>query len=150
VLFGRSTPPEALQQHTGFLLNWCAARCQSSFSDAMGELGLRPAQFGLLNVIAGQPGLMQQALVDESGIDPSTMVALLDGLEASGWAQRRPHPTDRRKRAVHLTPAGEALLVQAGRAAKGVSGEMLAPLRPAERQQLHELLRRLAGLDNGV
>ena len=34
------------------------------------------------------------------GIDPSTMVSLIDQLESAGLAKRRPHPTDRRAREV--------------------------------------------------
>ena len=34
------------------------------------------------------------------GIDPSTMVSLLDELEAARLAKRRPHPADRRARQV--------------------------------------------------
>ena len=38
------------------------------------------------------------------------MVQSLDALEKAGFAERRPHPTDRRKRAVHVTPKGEDVL----------------------------------------
>ena len=40
------------------------------------------------------------------GIDPSTMVSLIDQLETAGLAERRPHPTDRRARAIAITPKG--------------------------------------------
>ena len=39
------------------------------------------------------------------GIDPSTMVALIDELERTGLAKRRPHPKDRRAREVAIIGA---------------------------------------------
>src|SRR3954452_17933507 len=149
MLFGDATPPPALGDYTGFLMNWCAARSRGAFADALEDLGLRPPQFAVLSVIDAEPGLTQQALVEATGIDPSTMVQLLDGLEQSGWAERRPHATDRRKRSVHLTAQGRAVLARARKAATQVGEATFAPLEPAEREQLHGWLRKLAGLDAG-
>ena len=47
------------------------------------------------------------------GIDPSTMVSLIDELEGEGLAKRRPHPEDRRARQVSITPKGRRRLVRA-------------------------------------
>lgn len=149
VLFGDGTPPRVLENSTGFLMSWCAARSRGAFSAALEEVGLRLPQFLVLSVIDGEPGLTQQALVAATGIDPSTMVQLLDGLEHSGWAQRHPHPTDRRKRALHLTAEGRTVLARARKAAARVGEDTFAPLAPAERAQLNALLRKLAGLDPG-
>jgi DNA-binding MarR family transcriptional regulator len=146
-MLGGSKPPEALGDYTGFLMNWCAVRSRGAFAQGLDDLGLRPQQFAVLSVIDADPGLTQQALVDATGIDPSSMVQMLDGLQEAGWAERRPHPSDRRKRAVHLTDAGTAILAQAREAATRVGEEAFAPLSAHERTQLHGLLRKLAGLD---
>jgi DNA-binding MarR family transcriptional regulator len=146
-MLGGSKPPEALGDYTGFLMNWCAVRSRGAFAQGLDDLGLRPQQFAVLSVIDAEPGLTQQALVDATGIDPSSMVQMLDGLQEAGWAERRPHPSDRRKRAVHLTDAGTAILAQAREAATRVGEEAFAPLSERERTQLHGLLRKLAGLD---
>ena len=60
------------------------------------------------------------------GIDPSTMVSLIDELETAGLAKRRPHPTDRRAREVVITPKGRRLLERARRMATQVEDEVLA------------------------
>jgi DNA-binding MarR family transcriptional regulator len=146
-MLGGSKPPEALGDYTGFLMNWCAARSRGAFARELESLGLRPPQFAVLSVIAAEPGLTQQALVEATDIDPSSMVQMLDGLEEAGWAERRPHPTDRRKRAVHLTPDGRRALDRARRAATRVGESTFAPLSADERAQLHGLLRKLAGLE---
>jgi DNA-binding MarR family transcriptional regulator len=146
-MIGGSKPPEALGEFTGFLMNWLALRSREAFAAELEDLGLRPPQFGVLTMIAAEPGLTQQALVEATGIDPSSMVLMLDGLEDAGLAERRPHPSDRRKRAVHLTKEGRQVLGRARTAAERVGEQTFARLSEDERRQLHALLRKLAGLD---
>src|SRR5256885_11618342 len=74
------------------------------------SVGLTPALFGLLNVLGAREGAIQQELGSAMGIDPSTMVSLIDELEAAGLAKRRPHPRDRRAREVLITAKGRRLL----------------------------------------
>src|SRR5438067_9205351 len=100
-------PPEPLASALGFLLSWNGQRMAYTFAEALEPLGLRPPHFGVLTLIAAEPGSTQQALVDRSMIDASSMVAILDDLEELELAERRPHATDRRKRAVHLTARGK-------------------------------------------
>jgi DNA-binding MarR family transcriptional regulator len=146
-MIGGSKPPEALGEYTGFLLTWVAARGRDQFATAMAELDLRPPHFALLTVIGAHPGATQQELVEATGIDPSTMVQIIDALEAAGLAERRMHASDRRKRAVHLTAAGEERLRDARAAAQDAADDLFGALDAAERRELHGMLRRLAGLE---
>lgn len=146
-VFGSDRPPAALAQHSGFLMNWVGLRSREHFHAALEEaIGLHPREFGALSVIAADEGLTQHALAEEAGIDPSTMVATLDGLEARGLAERRPHASDRRKRAVFLTADGRQALKKGRAAAAAVGEKTLAPLDTAERAELNRLLRKLAGI----
>src|SRR3954471_1732542 len=95
---------------------------------ALESIGLTPASFGLLNLIAARDGAIQQELGAAMGVDPSTMVALIDELERAGLAKRRPHPTDRRARAVTITPKGRRVLEQGRRMASQVEDEVLGGL----------------------
>jgi DNA-binding MarR family transcriptional regulator len=146
-MLGGDRPPEALGQYTGFLMNWIGARSRARFGEAMAEIGLHPREFGVLTIIADQPGITQQGIVDATQVDSSTMVATLDAFEERGIATRRVHPEDRRKRTVHLTPHGQELLARAQELAEVVGDETFARLTEAERKQLRGLLRKLAGLD---
>lgn len=147
VSFADAPPSPALAAHTGFLLSWSGHRARAIFSAELAPLGLGPRHFGVLTTIEGLPGATQQDLVDTSRIDSSTMVSVLDDLEGLGLAERRPHADDRRKSAVHLTGHGREVLAE-GRAAAGRARErLLAPLDAAERETLHRLLRKVAGLD---
>ena len=109
---------------------------------ALESVGLTPALFGLLNVLGAREGANQQEIGAAMGVDPSTMVSLIDELENAGLAKRRPHPTDRRARAVSITPKGRRVLEQARRMAAQVEDEVLRGLTAAERRELLTLLRR--------
>ena len=140
-------PPEPLASAPGFLLSWNGQRIAWSFAAALEPLGLRPPHFGVLTLIDSNPGSAQRELVDRSMIDASSMVAVIDELEQLGLAERRPHPADRRKRAVHLTPRGRRTLKQARAAAIETAREVFAPLDAKEIETLRQLLRKLAGVD---
>jgi DNA-binding MarR family transcriptional regulator len=147
-MLGEERPPEALAGYTGFLMNWVGTRSRERFAHALSErTGLHPREFGVLNVLARNPGITQQGVGHHAGVDPSTMVATLDSLEERGLAERRPHPDDRRKRAVYLTPAGQEALREGRKVGTAVGREVFAALTPEERKQLHALLRKVSGLD---
>jgi DNA-binding MarR family transcriptional regulator len=145
-MIGGDRPPAALAHYTGFLLNWVAARSRGRFMDALGELDLHLREFAALSIVADRPGLTQHDIVQATAIDASTLVATLDALERRGLAERRVHPEDRRKRAIYLTPEGEATLRRGRELAGKVGEQLLAPLDAAERTQFQALLRKLAGL----
>jgi MarR family transcriptional regulator, lower aerobic nicotinate degradation pathway regulator len=111
-------------------------------AEALDSIGLTPALFGVLNVLGARDGAIQQELGSAMGIDPSTMVSLIDQLESAGLARRRPHPDDRRARQVSITPKGRRLLQRARDVAFEAEDEVLGGLTSAERRELLMLLRR--------
>jgi DNA-binding MarR family transcriptional regulator len=111
-------------------------------ADALESIGLTPALFGLLNVLGARNGAIQLELATIMGIDPSTLVSLVDELENAGLAKRRPHPKDRRAREITITPKGRRLLEKGRRMASQVDDEVLGGLNAAERRELLTLLRR--------
>jgi DNA-binding MarR family transcriptional regulator len=123
-----------------FFRLWRASHTR--MAEALETVGLTPALFALLNVLGVREGAIQQELGSAMGIDRSTMVSLLDELEAPGLAERRPQPKDRRAREISITPKGRRLLEQARRMARQVEDEVLGGLSAEERRQLLELLRR--------
>jgi len=141
-------PPEPLASAPGFLLSWNGRRTAHEFTKALEPLGLRPPHFGVMTLIATDPGITQQELAGRSLIDPSSMVAVVDELEELGYAERRPHPGDRRKHAVHLTAEGQRVLRRARTAAMQTARDILAPLDADEVETLRRLLRKLAGVED--
>jgi DNA-binding MarR family transcriptional regulator len=123
-----------------FFRLWRASHTR--IAELLETVGLRPALFGLLDILGARKGAIQQELGSAMGVDPSTMVSLIDELETAGLAERRPRPTDRRAREVVITPKGRRLLERARRMASQVEDEVLGGLNAAERRQLLTLLRR--------
>jgi DNA-binding MarR family transcriptional regulator len=141
-------PPAALAEYTGFLMNWVALRSRRYFATALeARFALHLREFGAMNVIERDPGLTQHALGEAAGVDPSSMVAALDGLEERGLAERRPHPSDRRKRAVYLTDKGHQVVREARGLAAEAGSDLLGALTDEERAELNRLLRKLSGLE---
>lgn len=140
-------PPEPLASAPGFLLSWNGRRTAHLFAAALEPLGLRPPHFGVMTLIDSEPGLTQQDLADRSLIDPSSMVMVVDELEELGLAERRAHPGDRRKHAVHLSAAGRNTLKRARAAAIATAKDVLEPLDRTEVETLRLLLRKLAGVE---
>ena len=136
-----STDPE-VAEFAGqlFFRLWRASHTRAA--EAFESIGLTTALFGVLNVLGAREGAIQQEIGAAMGIDPSTMVSLIDQLEAAGLAKRRPHPTDRRAREVAITPKGRRLLERGRQLTMEVEDEVLRGLTAAERRQLLTLLRR--------
>jgi DNA-binding MarR family transcriptional regulator len=114
------------------------------FSEQIEQIGLTPRMWGALNVLDAEGTITQQALGKSTGIDPSSMVATIDELENAGLVERQTHPSDRRAYALHMTEKGHETLAQGRKLAKAAQEQLLAPLDPSERAQLHELLLKIA------
>jgi DNA-binding MarR family transcriptional regulator len=76
-------------------------------------------------------------------MDRSDVVAALNELAGHGLVERAPDPADRRRNIITITPAGAAHLRRLDSLLDDVQDELLAPLSPAERQQLIHLLTRV-------
>jgi DNA-binding MarR family transcriptional regulator len=122
-----------------FFRLWRASHTR--IAEALDSVGLTPALFAILNVLGARQGAIQQEIGSEMGIDRSTMVVLIDELEAKGLAKRRPHPADRRAREVAITPKGRQLLARGRQMAAQVEDEVLRGLTDTERRELLKLLR---------
>jgi DNA-binding MarR family transcriptional regulator len=99
---------------------------------------------GLLITIEANPGMTQSRLAEMVGRDRSTMVGVLDELEARELIERR-RGADRRTNGLWLTRAGRSLLARAVREIAAHERRISARLTAAERKQLLDLLGRIAG-----
>jgi DNA-binding MarR family transcriptional regulator len=135
-------PPEEVQIAT--LLARVGGAQASAFAALLAPLGLRPKQFGLMNVVALADGPSQGEIGAAMGIDPSGLIATIDGLEERGWLERRRDAADRRRNVVVLTEAGAAKLGEGRAAAFRRAQELTAPLSAKERRALRDLLAKIA------
>ena len=135
------TSDDAVSEFAGQLLFRLWRVSHTHTAEALESIGLTTALFALLNVLGAREGAIQQELGAAMGIDPSTMVSLIDQLEAAGLAKRRPRPTDRRAREVVITPKGRRALQRARQLTLQVENDVLRGLTAPERRQLLTLLR---------
>jgi DNA-binding MarR family transcriptional regulator len=145
-----SSPPF---RSVGFTISTIGYAVSRRFHEALKPLALEPRDFALLRAVGASEGQSQQAIGERLQIPASRMVAFVDALEARGLIERRHNPDDRRTRALHLTAAGHELLARAFALALGFEQGLCAGLSDAERDQLLELLQRVAeqlGLPTGV
>ena len=136
------TTDDTVSEFAGQLLFRLWRVSHTRTAEALESLGLTTALFALLNVLGTREGAIQQELGSAMGVDPSTMVSLIDQLEAAGLAERRRRPTDCRAREVAITAKGRRMLKQARELATQVEDDVLRGLGEAERRRLLALLRR--------
>lgn len=110
------------------------------------KVDLRPTEFGVLALIAENPGRKQSEIAAALGIQRANFVSLMNDLESRCLTERRSAPNDRRSHAIYLTPAGEILLSEARRAEADFEADCLERLGGARsRDQFLLLLSRLFG-----
>ncbi len=132
-----------LYQRPGFLLRRTHQISAAVFENACASVGLTPAQYGVLTVLANEPGLDQTRLARALAFDKVTVMRVCKGLEERGMIERRVSEHSRRQMAVVLTPAGKKLLQQARGPAEQAYQRLLSPLTLEQRQQLIEILETL-------
>jgi len=108
--------------------------------EVLAPLALRARPFAFMLVIRSNGSISQQELASVSGVDPSTVVAIIDAMERADLAERRRNPDDRRAYRLHLTRNGEKLLAAAEERLANYEERLLAPLTATERKTLVRLL----------
>ncbi len=133
-----------LTDRTGFHLRVAQILLFKNFAAKLGELGVTPAIFSVLEVLKANPGITQIRLAKAIHLDHSSMVPLLDKLGQRGLLIRETSTSDRRKKLVVLTAAGEELHALAF-AKVGEHEEVIKSiLTERERTELHRLLVKLS------
>lgn len=90
----------------------------------LGDISWSP----LIHLAESGDGVSQKTLASLVGIDGSSLVRLLDTLEARGHIQRCQSPGDRRVKLIMLTEAGLSAVVEIRRQLLVIEHQMLADL----------------------
>jgi DNA-binding MarR family transcriptional regulator len=125
----------------GYLLKHAQQEMHTLTDAALASYDINGRELGVLTVLAGQEPASQQEAAQRLGIDRTTMVAILDTLEARGLVSRHPSATDRRRNVVELTAKGEEVYANGKAAAFQAEETFLAPLGVEERGRFREALR---------
>ncbi len=115
----------------------------NNFATAMNETQITPGQFGVITLISSNQGLSQSAVARALGVERSTMVAVIDGLEERGLVVRKPSLTDRRSNELELSENGQQVYEQALELAYQADQKTTSALNAEETIQLVTLLRKL-------
>lgn len=135
--------PPGLLESTGYLLARAGSESRRRFVSALATQDLTLAAYSVLMILGTAGSITQRGLGDAAGIDPRNLVPILDDLQGRGFITRDTHPADRRRHAVKLSAAGRAKLARLREVGARTERLLLEPLNPAERRQLHTLLRKL-------
>lgn len=118
----------------GFLLTDLSRLYRHAFEKTVEEagLGLTPGEIRALAHVARYNGSRQAFLAERMGVEPMTLSAYLDRLEAHGLILRTVDPTDRRAKVISPTPAAET---------------MFEKVRPLAMKVYHDITRGLSDAD---
>ncbi|MEU2777083.1 MarR family transcriptional regulator [Streptomyces sp. NPDC007162] len=134
---------DPLESRLGYLLKHVQAELSRTSAEALAPYGMDGHDLAVLVVLAGAEPLSQIEVAGRMGVDRTTMVALLDGLERRGLVERRRSPQDRRRNIVELTEAGRERMGRAEEARLAAERRFLAPLDGETAATLVRALRAL-------
>jgi DNA-binding MarR family transcriptional regulator len=135
------------------ILDTLLAISQLLEADQTSELerrGLTTSRTHLLWVLHHGGPATQIQLAEAIGVTPRNVTALVDALDATGFARREPHPTDRRAVHVTLTERGRSIMETMDAEHTALGGDLVAGLDDEELQvtsrALQHILDRLQAL----
>ncbi len=121
---------------------------QGLFQEEAGALGITSVQFAAMSIIRDVPGIDQVRLSGLIAFDKTTVVKVLDRLEARGFITRERSESDRRSNELYITDEGARLLKRVAPLLERSERRMVAPLNAVDQRKFMDLLSRLVQLNN--
>lgn len=140
-LNGTELNPGPLPGLLGYRLRLAQQALFRDFAASVAELS--PGRVGILLLLEANPGVTQSRLAQAVGLERSTMVGVVDALEARKLIERR-RGADRRTNGLWLTETGRTRVAQLKRRIQAHERRMAARLSTEEREQLLALLAKLS------
>lgn len=131
------------QNMLGYKLRMAQILAFRAFEAKLTRYGRAPRYLGLLATIRADPGLSQNRLADAVALRRSSLVNILDQLEADNLLVRKPSPTDRRRNGVWLTEKGQQTVTALLKEAALEDARMTKDLTNDEINALHTILARV-------
>jgi DNA-binding MarR family transcriptional regulator len=135
--------PAVLKNKPSWLISEVSRLAHPLLTGKLASAGSRGYHYRLLAALQQFGTASQASLGRRTGMDRSDVAEAVNELVGRGLADRAPDPADRRRNIITITPAGTAHLRRLEELLADVQNELLAPLSPAERQQLIRLLTRV-------
>ena len=134
----------ALADDPIFLLARASALAIAAGNASLAEHGLKARSYAVLALAASGVRPSQRELAEFLRLDPSQVVALVDGLQMRGLVLREPDPSDRRANVVVITDEGREVFARARISAHTAEQQLHGGLSDESRALVMELLRALA------
>jgi len=128
----RENSVDRLDRSPIHLLHRASQRASDVFQGEI-EGDLTPRQFAILLTVAHNEGLSQTHLVEQTGIDRSTLADVIRRMLKKGLLQRRRTREDARAYAIRLTDEGRRVLKATEPHARRADEKILSALSSAER-----------------
>lgn len=127
----------------GFLIADVSRLMRSEFDRRIGEagVGLTPGEARALSHAFRAGVVRQTTLAEQMGVEAMTLSTYLDRLEARGLVERRPDPTDRRAKLIHLTEEAPAVLEKVQAIGSSVRIDVATRISASEWEHLNSALR---------
>jgi DNA-binding MarR family transcriptional regulator len=123
------------------LLHRAGQQAEELFVTNSSDDTLTPRQFAILVCVESNEDISQTGLVEQTGIDRSTLADVVRRLVTKGFLQRKRTRRDARMYAVRLTSKGRAALEMSRPAADKADEAILSTLKSGQRKQFIELLQ---------
>ena len=108
------------------------------------RFGLTIPQWRVIAILGQVPDLSAKAVAARTAMDKVAVSRAVAGLLDAGRIERRAVPQDGRSSCLSLTAEGRAIYDEVAVIARAYEADLLSALTGAERQQLNEMLDRLA------
>lgn len=132
----------------GFLIRRLQQIQVAVFLNECQDEKITPIQWGILTISADTPGAGHIEIAEELGLDRSNVANVVTRLVERGVLTRDTDANDRRKKSIHVTKAGLAIMEAVRAKSRKAQDKVLAPLNDAERHLFMELLTRLVKENN--
>ena len=103
----------AINDILGFHIRLAQGACLRHFTETFTDLDLTQKQVSVLWLVDDHPGIAQTDLAARLRTDRATTMAIINRLQAKHCLKRDRSPTDGRKQALFLEPAGIDMLARA-------------------------------------
>jgi DNA-binding MarR family transcriptional regulator len=110
---------------------------------AIGDSGITPQRYSMLELIGCNPGLQQIQLGNALGLSRSAATLTIDFWEDRGCIERRTDKADRRSFGIYLTAVGEAELIRLRKLVLDADKALTSSLTEEETAELRRLLAKI-------
>jgi DNA-binding MarR family transcriptional regulator len=131
----------------GFLLTDLSRLFRQAFEKSVGDAGLEltPGEIRALAHVARYGGARQAVLAERMGVEPMTLSAYLDRLEARKLIVRTTDPTDRRAKVINHTEKAEDVIDLIRPLAERIYAQITEGIEPGELRTMERALMRMRG-----